>query len=165
MATLIAVNPKLVEGTMDLVTRYVAASTTWKAGQILRINSAGALVAISDNASTGGASYYALADRLSTEAAGYVQVGEITSLQVFEMHLKSGTASAANIGQSYALDVAANADFGSKVTIDTSDTTDPYVTVLEIGSNYDVAVNDPSDTLARVRVKFLQSVIDAAPAA
>lgn len=160
MATLVAVNPKVVEGSMQLVTRYAALSTAWKAGEILRINSAGALVAISDNASTGGAAYLALTDRASADAAGYVQVGEISSDLVFEMHVKSGTVTAANIGQSYALDVTSN-----KVTIDTADTTDPYVTVLELGFNYDPAVNDPSDTLARVRVKFLQSVIDAAPAA
>lgn len=160
MATLVAVNPKVVKGTMEIVTRYAATSTVWKAGEILRINSSGALVAISDNASTGGAAYLALTDRATGDAAGYVEVGKITSDLVFEMHLKSGTASAANIGQSYALDVTSN-----KVTIDTADTTDPYVTVQELGFNYDPAVNDSSDTLARVRVKFIQSIIDAAPAA
>lgn len=160
MATLIAVNPKVVEGTMNIVTRYAATSTVWKAGELLRINSSGALVAISDNASTGGVGYLALTDRATGDAAGYVQVGQITSAQVFEMHVKSGTVSSANIGQSYALDVTNN-----KVTIDTADTTDPYVTVTELGFNYDPTVNDSSDTLARVRVKFIQSIIDAAPAA
>ena len=161
MATLVAVNPKVVEGSMQLVTRYVGENTAWKAGEILRINNAGALVAISDNAATGGAAYLALTDRASAAGTqGYVQVGEIASDLVFEMHVKSGTVTFANIGQSYALDVTSN-----KVTIDTGDTSDPMVTVLELGFNYDPAVNDTSDTVARVRVKFLQSVIDAAPAA
>jgi hypothetical protein len=159
MATLVAVNPKVVKGAMEIVTRYAAASTVWKAGQILRINSSGALVAISDNATTGGAAYLALTDRATGDAAGYVEVGKITSDLVFEMHVTSGTVSTANIGQSYALSVDSN-----KVTVDTADTNDPYVTVLELGFNYDPAVNDSSDTLARVRVKFIQSIIDAAPA-
>lgn len=159
MATLVAVNPKVVEGSMQLVTRYAATSTAWKAGEILRINTAGALVAVTGGASSGGASYYALADRASADAAGYVQVGKITSDLVFEMHVVSGTVSAANIGQGYELDVTSN-----KVTVGTGQTS-KVVTILELGFNYDPAVNDPSDTLARVRVKFLQSVIDAAAAA
>ena len=159
MATLVAVNPKVVKGAMEIVTRYAATSTVWKAGEILRINSSGALVAISDNALTGGAAYLALTDRATGDAAGYVEVGKITSDLVFEMHVTSGTVSAANIGQSYALSVDSN-----KVTVDTADTSDPQVTVLELGFNYDPAVNDSSDTLARVRVKFIQSVIDAATA-
>jgi len=161
MATLVAVNPKVVEGTMELVTRYVGENTAWKAGQILRINSSGALVAVSGGASTGGASYYALTDRASAAGTqGYVEVGKISSDLVFEMHVVSGTVSTANIGQGYELDVT-----NGKVTVNTGDQTDKVVTILELGFNYDPAVNDPSDTLARVRVKFLQSVIDAAAAA
>lgn len=160
MATLVAVNPKVVKGDMEIVTRHAATSTVWKKGEFLRINTSGELVAISDNPGATGIQYFAITDRATGDAAGYVEVGKVTSDQVYEMHYKSGSAVAADIGIQYDIDVTSNVH-----TIDHADTTNPSVTVLELGFNYDSSINDAADTLSRVRVQVLQSVIDAAPAA
>ena len=160
MATLTAVNPRVVKGDMAVQSLYAATSTVWKKGEFLRPNSSGALVAISDNAGLVGIKYFALTDRATGDAAGYVVVGVVTSDQVYEIHFKSGTVTAANIGLQYDLDVTSNVH-----TLDPADTTGPSMEVVELGYNYDSSVNDSADTVARVRARVLQTAIDAAPAA
>lgn len=158
MATLTAVNPKLAKGPAEIVTRYAPTSVSWAAGQFLTENTSG-LVMVADNAGGPagiGLKYQALTARASGDAAGYVQVLRVSSDQSWEMHVASGTVSAANIGIAYGV-----LDASGVHVVDLSDTTDPCFIVQELGFNYDPAANDSSDTLARIRVKVKQSAIDA----
>jgi hypothetical protein len=160
MATLVAVNPRLVQGDQEIVSRHAATSTAWKAGEFLRVNSSGELVAISDNAGLVGIQYQAISDRATGDAAGYVEVAVVTSAQVYEMHFKSGAAVAAQEGQGFDISVDSNVQ-----TLDPADTTGPSMTVLSLCFNTNPAQNDSADTVARVWARVLQTAIDAAPAA
>lgn len=161
MAALTAVNPKLVKGPAEIVTQYAPTSVAWSAGQFLTLNTSG-LVAVADAAGGPagiGLKYQALTSRASGDAAGYVEVLKVESTQEWEMHVKSGTVSAANIGILYGIDVTSGV-----CTVDTSDTTDPCFKVQALGYVYDPAVNDSADTVARVRVQVVQGAIDAVTA-
>lgn len=162
MATLTAVNPKLVKGPVEIVTQYAPTSVAWAAGQFLTMNTNG-LVMVADNAggpAGTGIKYQALTARVSGDAAGWVQVGRVTSDQVYEMHLLSGAVTVAdNIGYLYGIK-----DEAGVHVVDQTDTTDPCFKLVDIGWRYNPAENDSSDTLARVRVQVVQGAIDAVTA-
>lgn len=161
MATLVAINPKLVQWSTppQVVTRYAATSTVWKAGQFLRINTSGQLQPVANGATTGGISYLAISDRATGDSAGYVAVIKLTTDMVFEMHMTSATATSALIGQHKGIDVSSYI-----CTVDPS-SAETMLFVEDIGSRYDPARNNSADTLARVRVKVPSTSIDMAPAA
>ena len=161
MATLVARNPRLFQAatTPKVVQRYAAKSTAWGAGQFLRINTSGELVAVSNGATTGGISYQAITDRASGDAAGLVWVIKISPDMIFEMNLTSGTATTALIGQKKGVDVS-----GTTITVDPS-ASEEAVTIQNLGYIVNPAVYDSSDTLAVVYVKIQTDIIDADPAA
>jgi hypothetical protein len=161
MATLVAINPKIVswDTPPQVVMRYATTSTSWKAGQFLRIDTSGILQAVANGATTGGISYLAISDRASADAAGYIAVIKITNDMVFEMHVTSSTATFAMIGQQKGIDVSSNI-----CTVDPS-SSETMLFVEDIGSQYDPARNNVADTLARVRVKVPVTSIEMAPAA
>lgn len=161
MATLTAVNPRVVGGYLATTEVHAATSTTWKKGEWLRVDTSGVLqvVASDADAGTGGIQYVALVDRASSDAAGLVTVGVITADIIFEMNELDGAIAVADIGQLYGIDVTSNV-----VTLDDADTSNPAVKVVRVGSHGKIN-NVDADTKAKVYASVLQSVIDAARAA
>lgn len=164
MATLTSVNPRLVAGpVMETANVLIKNGSTWNAGQFLRIDTSGLLVAAAsdDDAGTGGFQYFALTDQTDPgNSTTYAKVGVIHEDHVFEINELDGTIGAANIGQHYGIDVTSNV-----VTIDVGDTTNDALVVVDVASNYNPLQNSAADVKGRARVKVLAVVLDAARAA
>jgi len=163
MATLTAVNPRLVAGpVMETARMLVDNGTSWKAGQFLFSNTTGELDACASDADagTGGIKYYALTDQDDPGADGtYAEVGVIHPDHVFEINELDGAVDQANIGNIYGIDVTSNV-----VTLDEGDTTNVALKVIAVASDYNPVQNAAADVKGRCRVQVLVSVIEA-PAA
>jgi len=164
MAALIAVNPRVVEGpVMETKDVLIKSGSSWKAGQFLRVDTAGLLVAAATGAraANGGYQYLALTDQANPgNSTTYAKVGVIHPDHVFEMNENATTLAGANIGQRYGIVVASNV-----VTFDKTDATNVSVIVVDIAQNYNPLQNDVADTKARARVRVLKDALDAARAA
>lgn len=165
MASLTAVNPKLVQfaTTPQIVEVYAAAGTTgtsvWKAGEFLRINSSGSLVAITDAASSGGITHQAITNRSNGDAAGYVKVMKIEQGMVFEMNCKDDTVSEANLNQCYDIDVTSNV-----CTVDISASTTDTLKVVDLGYLRHPELYTSADTQAIVYVEIPTAIREATAA-
>jgi tRNA-binding EMAP/Myf-like protein len=165
MATLIAVNPRVAAGpVMETKDVLIKNGQSWKAGQFLRVDNAGLLVAAATGATSatvGGFQYLALTDQANPgNSTTYARVGVIHPDHEFEMNENASTLAGANIGQRYGIVVASNV-----VTFDKTDATNIAVVVVDIGQNYNPLLNSTDDVKARARVRVLTEVINAARAA
>lgn len=158
-------NPELVqsESTPEIVEVYAAAGTTgtsiWKAGEFLRVTTSGVLVAITDGATTGGITHYAITDRNNGDAAGMVSCVKVTPDMVFKGFAKASTAlTEAWRGQQYLLDVTSNV-----VTVDqAAGASANGVKIVDLGYTREPQKFSLSDTYPCVYFSVLNSVIDAA---
>jgi hypothetical protein len=161
MATLTAVNPKVVKSDvpMETVSRLILNGQSWKAGQFLYLDTNGYLntCASDADAATGGIKYYALADQDDPAVnTTYAEVGVITADTVFEGNELDGAVTAANIGPYYGISVASNI-----VTVDVDDTGNDAVVITEIGPDWSPAQYVAADTLAKVRFKIIAATLNA----
>lgn len=158
-------NPVLVqsESTPEIVQVYAAAGVSgtniWKAGEFLRVTTGGVLVAITDGATTGGITHYAISDRAVGDAAGMVSCIKITPDMVFKGFAKASTAlTEAWRGQQYLLDVTSNV-----VTVDQAGGASANgVKIVDLGYTREPTAYDIADTYPCVYFSVLNAVIDAA---
>ena len=174
-ATLTAMNPMLVAGgvmaTINLNTKGIATNCPWDAGQFLRIDSSGRLIAIVTNAAayatSGGLQYYSLS-RSPMIASGTdtvaQEVGILTGEQEWEGNAVSSTLAITDIGTQCMLNVSALSTTGSLVTVDKT-TTYPHIVITNVGYNFDPAQYASDDIDAEVRFKVLVAAIQAPRAA
>jgi hypothetical protein len=161
-------NPELVqsESTPEVVQVYAAAGTTgtsvWKSGEFLRVTTGGVLVAITDGATTGGISHYAISDRANGDAEGMVSCIKITPDMVFKGFAKASTAlTEAWRGQQYLLDVTSNV-----VTVDqAAGASANGVKIVDLGYTREPQAFSIADTYPCVYFSVLTAVIEAALAA
>ena len=161
MAALTQVNPRMEIGldgsTPIMAKKYLlcADNESWKAGQFLHMSSGKLSASASDAVNF---KYVALEDQSDTSTGGttYAKVGRITADMVFEMNILTGSATVANIGVPYALDVTSNV-----CTVDTGDTGHDCFMITELGEDYNSNKYSSSDTNSKVRVRVLHAVLDA----
>lgn len=163
MATLTAVNPRLVKGpVMESTSLLIANGQSWSAGQFLYVDTSGLLNACASDADsgTGGIKYYALTDQADPgNSTTYAEVGVIHADHVFEINELDGTLAAANLGQFYGIDVTSNV-----VTVDVGDTTNDALEIVELAADYNPVQNSTADIKARCRVKVIPAALNAAAA-
>ena len=156
MATLVAKNPRIVKSGTQPVKVYLpaAGSQTWKAGEFATVASGlVTLVATTDV----DIKYYLLEDQDSATSAGdLVACILISNDMIFEGNVLTGTVSSANQGMQYGISVASNV-----FTVKIADATNKAVQITEIASTYEPSRNVLADTLALVRFKFIQAVLEA----
>jgi len=165
MAALTANNPRLWKGTMETEKVLGKNGETWKAGQFLRQDTSGLVLACADNhkaASAGGNLYYALADQADPgNSTTLVKVGVVTSDQIWLGNELDTTATSASIGQQVSLEVDSNIN-----TFDISDgATNPFGVIVGVLSDIEPIMNDAADTKSRFLVRVYASVIESAPQA
>ena len=169
MAALTKAMPRIVVwGDAEVKRVRIANGQSWSPGEFLRKNTSGllAVCATGADAAAGGAQYFSLATQTDPgNATTFENVVKIENNTIFEGNLhhdtvSSATATAARVGQQYALDVTSNVH-----AVDLEDTSNLFCEVTEIGNDYNEAENLTTDTNGRVRFKVLQTVIEAAPAA
>ena len=152
MATLVPRNPRLMTGELRHV-QVPSAVTTWKAGQWLYAASGLATACASDATAV---QYVALSDQNTNPSSGALEeVGLITADQTWEIFELDGTLAAANVGESYGIDVTANI-----LTVDEAETTAKSVKIVRLASDYEPERNVAADVKARCEVRVLTSVID-----
>ena len=166
MAALTAKNPEFHSGDSTpavIADQYCAADdAAWNAGQLVRITTAGTVkqCVSDDDAGTGGINAIAvttIADQGSdTTKVPLFMLGQDC---VYRMHLTSGAASQAMVGDQYGIAVSSNV-----ATVDTGDTSNVAVEVVGLMYNIDPYNYPIADTLAVVLVKFLPAVLNAAKA-
>lgn len=164
MAALTAARPQLVASAqpMETIQKIAKNGSTWKAGEFLRVDTSGFLVAIETDVftNTGGLQYYALADQADPgNATTLATVGIVTQDMEWEGNVLSGTVSDANVGLEYGINVASNV-----TTVDTGETTNLAVTITDVGPTFNPAQYIAADTVARVRFKINADILEAARA-
>ena len=167
MAALTKAPPRIIyRGDAETKRVRVADNQSWNPNEFLRIDSAGTLKACATGAdvAAGGGRY--LSGKVQADpdnATTFATVTKIENNTIFEGNLHhdtvaSATATAARVGQQYALDVTSNVH-----AVDLEDQSNLFCEVTEIASDYNEAENLTTDTNGRVRFKVLQTVIEAAP--
>jgi len=163
MATLTAVNPKMVKGpVMETVTKLILNGQSWSAGEVLYVDTSGLLntCATDADAGTGGIKYLALADQADPgNSTTEVEVGVITSQHEFEGNELDGAVSDANVGEQYGINVTSNV-----VTVDVGDTTNPAVVITDRGPQWSPVEYETSDVKGKLRFRYLTTVLEATPA-
>lgn len=165
MTVLIAENPRVVSmpsGAMEKTELYVLNGQSWKAGELLNLDANGLLneCATDDDAGAGGIKYLALEDQTDPgNSTTKAPVGIITTDMVFEGNELNGQLAITDVGKQVAINVASNV-----VTVDVDDTTNPAVTIVDVGHEFDPSQYDATDTLAKVRFKVMTTVVEAANA-
>ena len=156
MATKTKVNPRVVKGHMETANVLIANGASWNAGQFLHTVSGGLTASASDAVNY---KYQALTTQTDPgNATTYAKVGVITNEVEFEINeLDATSSSAAWIGGIYGIDVTSNV-----VTLDVGETSAVSLQVVDIASNYEEIKNAAADTYPVVRVKVIQSILDAA---
>ena len=156
MATLVPKNPVIVKSGSQPVKIYLpaAASKTWKAGEFAKVASGLVSPVVSDEVDI---KYYLLKDQdTATSSGDLVACVLVTADMIFEGFELNGTVTTANIGINYALDVSSNI-----VTVDVDDVSNDCVKITEIASTYEPSRHTTADVKAKVRFRFIQSVLDA----
>ena len=159
MATLTAINPRIVKdnGTpVEYVEHNILNGQTWNAGQFLQLDANGLLIV----AASGDVDFKYLAVETQADPGNSTTKATVAVLRsdlILEMHELDGTVPETAKGTNFDLDVTSNV-----CTIDVDTVSTPSLQVVQAGFEYDNLNNNSADTLARCRVKVLQSVIDAA---
>jgi len=153
MATLTAVNPRIVSGpTPTTVRKLIKNGASWKAGQFL-IDDTG-LAAAKSNAVN--IKYQAITDQTDPgNATTFAEVYVIDPDHVFRINELDGTVSAANIGKLYSVDVTSNV-----CTVDVADNDTPCFVMVDVGSNRSPVEFADVDVKGVCYVRFIQSVLD-----
>jgi hypothetical protein len=164
MAALTATVPRLVasDRPMETIQKIAKNGATWKAGEFLRVDTSGFLVAIATDVftNTGGLQYYALADQADPgNATTLATVGIVTQDMEWEGNGISGALTDANVGLEYGLNVASNV-----TTVDTGESTNLAVTITDVGPSFNPAKYIAADTVPRVRFKINADILEAARA-
>jgi len=167
MATKIAKNPvyyqSQVRPNMDISSWLVDGAATFVTGELCRIASDGLVYEGITGANSGvgddAVHLYALETVEAAIGADTTRkrFALINKDDQFEMNELDGTVTEAMRGQSYALNVTSNV-----CTIDTSDTTNITFECVQPVWRIEPLLNDSTDTLARLIVKPLASMLDAA---
>ena len=165
MATLVAENPRIykLDGpAMETVKKYILNGQSWKAGQFLYTDTSDYLktCATVADAGTGGIKYLALTDQddpaVNTTLA---EVGVITADMIFIGNELDGTVVATQVGDECAIDVTSNV-----VTINSADTGNDAVEIVDLMCNLSPAEYDIADTLAKITFKIIPTALEAAQA-
>ncbi len=156
MATLNKANPRVVEGHTATTKLLIKNGEAWDSGELL-FTTSGALTAAATDAVN--CKYFALTTQADPgNTTTYAEVGIITNDILFELNeLDATSSSAAWIGNIYGIDVTSNV-----VCLDVGETSNAVFQVVDIASNYEPLKNSSTDTYPRVKVRMIQSVIDAA---
>ena len=165
MAALTSVNPRVWKGQMETQQCLILNGQSWKAGQFLRQDTSGLLVACASNhvAATGGNIYMALTDQSDPgNSTTYAKVAKVTNDIIFVGNEYDTTATGASIGQEAALNVGSNV-----CTIDISNgNTYPFARICGVlAYNVEPIMNAVGDTKARLLFTVLTTVIEAVPQA
>ena len=159
MATLTAINPRIVKdnGTpVEFVEHNILNGESWSAGQFLNLNNDGLLIEAVD----GSVIYKFLAVETQADPGNSTTKATVAVLRsdlVLEMHELDGTIPETAKGTNFKMDLSSNV-----CTIDVDTVSTPSLKLVQNGFEYDNLNNNSADTLARCRVKVLQSVLDAA---
>lgn len=174
MAALTAMNPMWIQSMTKRTLNYqeclVDGSTTYKAGEFLRINSSGLVVECSDSAGVSYAAnaitHYALTTlgTVTGNSTTKKLYGVVHEDDIWYMSEKALAVDASMQGQCYGMDVSSNL-----CTVDTSLTaggiTYTVLQVLSLGWYKQPFQTVSTDTLGRLSVQILSAAIHATPAA
>ena len=161
MATLTAVNPRVISGHMETTKILILNGQSWKKGQFLFVDTAGALKECASNAdaATGGVKYLALNDQADPgDTTSTAEVAVITRDLLFEGNELDAAVTRAMIGQQAALDVTSNL-----VSVDISDTGNDAVEIVDLGWVYEPNMNKSTDVKGRLSFRVMTTNIEAAP--
>ena len=162
MAALTAGNPKLVKSDLPMAREeyLVLNGQSWKAGQFLFLDANGMVKPCASDAAsgTGGIKYYALADQADpANATTRIDVGVITADMIFEGNELDNAVTEAMRDVPYGISVVSNI-----VTVDTGDTGNDAVMIVDPVTNKIPVKYSSADTLAKVYFKVLPEAINAA---
>ena len=152
--TLTQKNPRLVKSNDPMEKQYVLAADakTWKAGQP-GLYASGVASPVASNGAV--VHFVFMADQTTSTSSTYAWVGLVTADMVFEGFELDNALAASMINVPYAVDVTSNI-----LTVDTGDTDNDCVKIIDLASNYEPSRNKSDDVKARCWFRYLTAAID-----
>tara|TARA_R110002167_G_scaffold153010_4_gene347134 strand:+ start:572 stop:1069 length:498 start_codon:yes stop_codon:yes gene_type:complete len=165
MATLISVNPELIQSdnSMETTKKRILNGQTWNKGQWLFTNTSDLLKACASDADagTGGIKFVALTDQTDPgDSTTLAEVGVITSDMIWGMNELNGTVALTDVGAQFNINVTSNV-----VTVDVDDVTDIAVEITDLGATLNPIKYVVADVKAKVYAKVIPAVLEAAQVA